>query len=868
VIASAELRRSFLDFFNKNGHRVISSSPVAPLDDPSLLFTNAGMNQFKNYFLGLEKPKYRRTCSVQKCIRASGKHNDLEDVGRDGRHHTFFEMLGNWSFGDYYKREAIEWAWEFVTGILSLPPESLWVSIYKDDDDAYELWLNGIGIGKERIIRLGDIENGDEENFWSMGETGPCGPCSEILYDYLPDKKKTYEEGIECGDISELWNLVFMEFNRLPDGSLEPLPEKHIDTGMGLERTLAVLQGVRSNYETDLFIPLIQTTEEISDMPFEERPVSYRVISDHIRSLAFAIADGVVPSNEGRGYVLRRILRRALRHGKLLNIDEPFLHNLVEPLVNVMGSQYGELIERKEHVKNIIRNEEELFYRTLDRGLFEFEKTVERLKRSETKVFPGKEAFILHDTYGFPYDLTELMASEKGMSVSRPDFEKEMELQRERAKSDSKFKKEYDQGTWEVLREADRTEFTGYERMSLEGMKLVKYRVENNRELLLVFDRTPFYGEAGGQVGDTGYIKAEGIRIRINDVKRVGDLYIHSGVMEQGEIKDTTYCGEVDQSRRRRIMANHTATHLLHHALKEVIGSHATQAGSLVAPERLRFDFNHYNPLTDAELESIEERVNSEIFNNSPVHIYNDIPLQEARSMGAVALFGEKYGERVRVVRVDEVSTELCGGTHAACTGDIGLFKIVKEGSVSSGIRRIEAITGMEAYNYIRKYERILNKVSGLLRASPDGSIEQLTKLMTRVDELESQLKKKKKKDIVSLFDTERDTVQAGKFSVLFIKLENYSIDEMRGISDTVRSKLKMGVIFIASLSRNRITCILSATEDAVKGGVHSGNLLKEIAPIFGGSAGGKPHLGQGGGTKPAGIDEAFEKLRTLVSKM
>jgi alanyl-tRNA synthetase len=700
-----------------------------------------------------------------------------------------------------------------------------------------------------------------------MGETGPCGPCSEVLFDYMPSKNKTYEEGVESEDIAELWNLVFMEFNRLPDGGLEPLPEKHIDTGLGLERTLAVLQGVRSNYETDLFTPIIQEINKISGMPIEDHLVTYQVISDHIRSLVFAITDGVVPSNEGRGYVLRRILRRAVRHGKLLNLNEPFLHKLVEPLVRVMKDPYQELVEKKGYLKKIVLNEEELFFRTLERGLVEFDKTVDRLKRSKKKIFPGKEAFLLHDTYGFPYDLTEIMAIEKGMSVNRREFEKEMELQRIRAKKESKFKPEYENGQWEVVRQDAGTEFTGYEHTKQEGMKLLKYRIEN-KEVFLVFDRTPFYGEAGGQVGDTGYIKAKGIKIRVNDVKRAGDVFIHSGILEEGVIIDTTYSGEVDVSRRKKIMANHTATHLFHLALKEVVGSHAIQAGSLVAPERLRFDFNHYNPLTVEEIDRIEEMVNGWILKNLPVHIYNDIPIKKAKSMGAVALFGEKYGERVRVVKVGDISTELCGGTHAEHTGDIGFFKIIKEGSISSGVRRIEAVTGMESYKYTKKTEKILKEAADLLKTSSDGSLEQLKKLLVRIDELEHQLKKEKKKDVEGLYNLNSDTVKAGKYNLLQIKLEDYNADEMREISDRIRSKLSMGVIFITSLSKKRFSCVLSATEDAVSKGVHAGNLLKKVAPIFDGSGGGRPQLAQGGGTNPAGIDKAFVKLIELVKDL
>ena len=868
MITSSDLRRMFLDFFVKKGHKVIASSAVVPLDDPTLLFTNAGMNQFKNIFLGIEPVGYPRTCSVQKCIRASGKHNDLEDVGRDGSHHTFFEMMGNWSFGDYYKREAIEWAWEFITEVLDLPKASIWVSIYKEDDESYDLWLNCIGVEESKIVRLGGIDKDDEENFWSMGETGPCGPCSELLYDYRPGRRKTFEEGSRAGDICELWNLVFMEFNRQQDGTLVPLPEKNIDTGMGLERTLAVLQGKRSNYETDLFLPLMEKIEELSGKPKGSHLVSFQVISDHIRSLAFAIADGAVPSNEGRGYVLRRILRRAVRHGKLLDLDGPFLHDLIEPLIGVMKDPYFELSDRKEVIKKVVRSEEELFLRTLDRGLTEFERTVTALQKKKAAIFPGTEAFVLHDTYGFPLDLTELMAREKGMTVDREAFDREMAGQKQRAKKESKFKAGFDRGEWSRVREDTRVRFFGYDHTELDGMLVLKHRREEGK-VQVVFDRTPFYAESGGQVGDTGYVEAEGIRIRVEDVIRLGDLVIHVGAVKEGSIGEETirlpYRGYVDVARRRRIKANHTATHPLHRALREVVGLHATQAGSLVAPDRLRFDFNHYSPLTTEQIERIEEMVNSAIWENIPVSIYDNVPLKKARKMGAVALFGEKYGEEVRVVRIDDLSSELCGGTHAERTGDIGLFKIVREGSISSGVRRIEAVTGLASLKQIRDGERILREASGILRTNPEELVENVKKLAERAAELERRLKKEKQKGIQDTFDIGKEKVRAGRFSLLHIEQTDLSPDELREISDSVRSKMKMGVIFITSRKEDRLACVLSVTDDAVKRGLNASDLLREIAPLFGGSGGGRPHLAQGGGTNPDGADKAYKKLTQIV---
>ncbi len=867
-MTSVELRRLFLDFFMKRQHEVIESSKVIPIDDPSLLFTNAGMNQFKNIFLGLEKPEFKRVCSIQKCIRVSGKHNDLEDVGKDGSHHTFFEMLGNWSFGDYYKKEAVEWAWEFVTKELALPEENLWVSIYKDDEETYEIWMNIIRVDEDRIIRLGDIEKGDEENFWSMGETGPCGPCAEIYYDYVPYKNKNFQKAYDSGEIAELWNLVFMEFNRQPGGKLVPLPAKNIDTGLGLERTLAVLQGVTSDYETDLFIPLVKKLEEISEVPYNDQKglVSYQVITDHIRSLVFAIADGAVPSNEGRGYVLRRILRRAVRHGKLLGLNKPFLYQLIDPLIKKMKDTYHELGERMDIIKKIIVSEEELFMRTLDRGLSEFDKTVKRLKESDLMVFPGREAFILHDTYGFPLDLTQIMAAEKGLTVNKRDFEKEMARQRERAHKESRFQRAYEHGEWVTFQNYVKTVFTGYKHMKQDSMKLIKYRMKDNK-VFLVFDKTPFYGEAGGQVADTGFIEGEGIRIKIDDVQRMGDIYIHIGMIEEGKIGDIPYTGLIDSVRRKRIMANHTATHLLHYALRKVLGSHAIQSGSLVTPKKLRFDFNHYNPLTTEELDKIEEIVNETVHKNLPVEAFDNIPIEEAKSMGATALFGEKYGKRVRVIQIDDISNELCGGTHTERTGDIGFFKIVKESSISSGVRRIEAVTKMDSFHLIKENETLLRSVSDLLHTAPDGILDNLKRLQDKIRDLEKRIKKETKRDIDSLFDSEKTAFKAGKYNLVLLRLTDCPQDELREISDRIKSKLKMGITLITSVNDNRLTFVLSVTKDAIKSGLHAGKLLEEIAPIMGGSGGGRPHLAQGGGGKSRNIEKAFNKLKELLSE-
>jgi len=871
MITSDELRRLFLDFFRKKGHAIVKSSKVVPEDDPTLLFTNAGMNQFKKIILGIEKPAFRRAASVQKCIRASGKHNDLEDVGKDGRHHTFFEMLGNWSFGDYYKKEAIRWAWEFLTQVLELPRENLWASVYKDDDEAYNIWIDDIGIAPDRLVRLGDIEGGDEENFWSMGETGPCGPCSELYYEYPPIEKIDFFEGTESGRIVELWNLVFMEFDRTPDGVYNPLPAKHIDTGLGLERTLAVLQGVQSNYETDLFRPLISRMEKISGRPSEDSGilVSYQVIADHIRALSFAIADGAVPSNEGRGYVLRRILRRAARHGKLLGVDGPFMYMLVDILVSIMKSNYPELGQRRGVIEKILKYEEELFLKTLDRGLEEFNKTIRELSKKETDVFPGESAFVLHDTFGFPFDLTCIMAEEKGLKVDRKGFEREMEKQRLRAKQDAKLQAGYnanDGGSWIKYRDDTATEFTGYLALEKEGMKIIRYREEKG-VFSVVFDRTPFYGEAGGQVGDTGVIECEGALLQVQDVKRSGDIFIHICRVESGELHDIGYTGRVDQKRRERIMANHTATHLLHYALRNVIGEHATQAGSLVAPDRLRFDFNHYSGLTADQLDCIEGMVNEAVIANIPVEVFDDVPFAEAREMGAVALFGEKYGERVRIIQIDNISTELCGGTHVERTGDIGMFRITREGSISSGVRRIEAVTRLASYQAVKKDEKILRELAFLLNAETENITEKVKDLQEAVRDLQKKLKKERKRGMGEAFDPEKDFIQAGKYRTAHLILNGSTRDEMRELTDRVRAQVPDGIVLMTSAENGRLNVIICAGDTAVKNGIHAGKLLGRLLGEFGGKGGGRPHLAQGGGIGPEDVVAAFERLKVLLKE-
>jgi len=870
VKKSFELRESFLNYFKEKGHAVVRSSKVIPENDPTLLFTNAGMNQFKNYFLGIEEPQFKRACSVQKCIRASGKHNDLEDVGKDGRHHTFFEMLGNWSFGDYYKREAIEWAWEFVTEYMGLDRKNLWVSIYRDDEEAYNIWLNNTGVERNRIIRLGNIEEGDEENFWSMGETGPCGPCSEIYYDYSPEIEKSFNEGEKSGEIIELWNLVFMEYNRLEDGTLENLPAKNIDTGMGLERATAVLQGVKSNYETDLFIPIIRRIEEITSVKMDKKnQVSFQVIADHIRALSFAIADGVLPSNEGRGYVIRRILRRAVRHGRLLGMDEAFLYRIVDSVVEIMGNPYPELREAYNHVKNVIYNEEELFLKTLDRGLDEFNRTVKDIKNKGGKVFPGKGAFILHDTYGFPLDLTRIMAEEEGLILDESGFYKEMDNQRARSQKQTKFKANFDKEQWIEFKNSDKTVFTGYDTLVQDGMRIVRYKKRDDT-YYIIFDVTPFYAESGGQVGDRGVIESKSAKLEVIDVKKMSEYFVHLCKLIEGDIRNVTYTGRVDEQRRRRTMANHTATHLLHYALRNIVDRSIVQAGSLVAPDRLRFDFNHYGPVPEEKLEAIENLVNEIILKNLQINVYCDVPIEEAKRMGAVALFGEKYGEKVRVVEVEGISREFCGGTHVRRTGDIGPFKILKESSVATGIRRIEAITNIDALKFFKNLEMILKRASNLLKSSYENIPEKIQQLEEKIAKLENELKKSRKRSFVDEIEKSGEKTKAGDYEIVHLSISNSSADEMREISDKIKNSLNKGVVLITSSKKGSdiSSVLLAANEKAVMDGVHAGNLLREILKECGGKGGGRPHLAQGGGCKKTEIGKVINLLKKKLENV
>ncbi|HEY8449168.1 MAG TPA: alanine--tRNA ligase, partial [Bacillota bacterium] len=713
AMSAAEIRGRFLSYFERQDHRIVRSSSLIPKDDPTLLFTNAGMVQFKDVFTGKERLPFKRAATAQKCMRAGGKHNDLDNVGKTARHHTFFEMLGNFSFGDYFKRDAIRFCWEFLTGELGLPPERLYATIFRDDDEAFALWQELTAIPAERIVRLGE-----KDNFWAMGDTGPCGPCSEVVI----DRGAEYACGPDCALDTcgcdrwlELWNLVFMQFERKPDGSLEPLPRPSIDTGMGLERIAAVLQDVPSNYETDLFRPLIEATERLTGRRYErgEGGFPFRVIADHVRAATFLIADGVFPSNEFRGYVLRRILRRAVRFGKLLGLEEPFLYRLVPVVGQIMGEAYPEVVERADYVGDVIQKEEERFHRTLEQGMDMLETLLERARAEGRNQLDGEAAFMLYDTYGLPIDLTEDAAAERGLTVDRAGFEAALEAQRARARrAREDAEAAADAPLVQALADVPPTEFVGYEQLAAPATVLAIVRGEarvaeaagDAGPIGILLDRTPFYAEAGGQVGDTGRLVGDGVEVAIDDVKALpGARRLHLGRVVRGTLREGLRLqAEVDAARRWNIMRNHTATHLLHKALKVVLGEHANQAGSLVAPDRLRFDFTHLEALTPDQLTRIEDLVNDQILKGVPVTAYYT-SLREAREAGAMALFGEKYGDEVRVVKIGDFSLELCGGTHVANTGQVGLFKVIAESSVGSGARRIEALTGPAALTYVRR---------------------------------------------------------------------------------------------------------------------------------------------------------------------
>ncbi|MCU1205071.1 alanine--tRNA ligase [Stenotrophomonas maltophilia] len=871
---TSQIRSDFLEFFKGKGHTIVPSAPLVPGNDPTLLFTNSGMVQFKDVFLGAEKRSYVRAADVQRCLRAGGKHNDLDQVGYTARHHTFFEMLGNWSFGDYFKKDAIAWAWELLTQVWKLPAERLLVTVYQTDDEAYELWRDMVGVPEERIVRIGDNKGAPfaSDNFWQMADTGPCGPCTEIFYDHgdhiaggppgSPD---------EDGDrFIEIWNLVFMQFDRQPDGTLVPLPAPCVDTGMGLERLAAILQHVHTNYEIDLFQALIRKASELTGTADLENK-SLRVIADHIRACSFLIVDGVLPSNEGRGYVLRRIIRRALRHGWMLGVRQPFFSKLVPTLVEQMGEAYPELPAAVDIVTRALQAEEERFAETLDAGMKIFEDVA---GKASNGVIPGVDAFRLYDTYGFPLDLTQDIARERDLTVDIAGFDAAMEQQRETARAAGKFGGGVTLPA-ELVATLSPTQFLGYDRLQADGLSVLALlkdgrpvqSADAGDAVIVITNQTPFYAESGGQVGDTGVLTGNGVRLVVEDTQKfAGQFHGHVGTLSEGGLKvGDVLSGQVDGERRGATILNHSATHLLHAALREVLGTHVQQKGSLVAPDRLRFDFSHFQPISAEELAVIERKVNQQVRANNAAEVHT-MAMQEALDFGAMALFGEKYGEQVRVLKMGDYSTELCGGTHVNRTGDIGLFKITSEGGVSAGVRRIEAVTGQGALDYVDAEEARLAEAAELLGGSAADVVERIRALGQRQKQLERELEGVKAKVAAgATADLSGQAVEVAGVKVLAARLEGFDAKALRDAMDRLKQQLGDAVIVLAGAQDGKAALVAGVNGSAM-GKVKAGELLSHIAGQIGGKGGGRPDLAQGGGEDGPALATALAAVVEWVS--
>ena len=856
---STEIRSAFLSFFEREGHQIEPSSTLVPGNDPTLLFTNAGMVQFKDVFLGQDNRAYTRAVTSQRCVRAGGKHNDLENVGYTARHHTFFEMLGNFSFGDYFKREAISYAWQFLTEELKLPAEKLWVTVYKDDKDAEDIWLKEMGVSAERFSRLGDADN-----FWSMGDTGPCGPCSEIFYDHGSEVAGGPPGSPEeDGDrYIEIWNLVFMQFDRQSNGELVALPKPSVDTGMGLERLSAVMQGVHNNYDIDLFRHLLGSVAKETGHS-DTSHASLRVIADHIRSCAFLVVDGVIPSNEGRGYVLRRIIRRALRHGHKLGQDQPFFHKLVGPLATEMGEAYPELVAAQAQVEKVLLAEEEQFAKTLDAGLKVLAHDFEQLS---SEIIPGAVLFKLYDTYGFPVDLTADIARERGLDVDMAGFDKEMTAQRERARSAKHFSVDYH----DALTLEGETEFCGYEHLacasSVQQVFVSGELVSNARSgqrVAFTLDQTPFYGESGGQAGDRGELSWSDGLLVVEDTQKQGDSFVHLGTVQKGELKPgQDVVVQVNKRKRQATALNHSATHLAHAALRQVLGEHVNQKGSLVNADRLRFDFTHFEAVTDEQLQQVESIVNDEIRDNSAI-ITELMSIDEAKESGAMALFGEKYGDSVRVLTMgkEAFSVELCGGTHAQRTGDIGLFKIISESGTAAGVRRIEAITGTVAADWVTDASATLNQLSGMLKTNSEQLIAKLEQTLEKNRGLEKELDRLKSKLAVSAgSDLSAQALEVAGIKVLAARLDNADPKSLRGMVDQLKNKLGSGVVLLAAVSADKAVLIAGVTSELTEK-YHAGQLLNHVASQMGGKGGGRADMAQGGASDLTNLDLALASV-------
>lgn len=861
-MTTAQLRQQFLDFFASKQHQIVQSASLIPGNDATLLFNNAGMVPFKDVFLGAETRPYTRATSAQRCVRAGGKHNDLENVGYTARHHTFFEMLGNFSFGDYFKQDAIKFAWEFLTEVVKLPQEKLLVTIYHDDEDAFGFWHNDIGLSEDRIIRIAT-----SDNFWSMGDTGPCGPCSEIFYDHgehiwggPPGSPE------EDGDrFIEIWNLVFMQYNRQSDGTMEPLPKQSVDTGMGLERIAAILQGVHSNYEIDLFQGLIAAAASVTNAQ-DMNDKSLRVVADHIRSCAFLISDGVMPSNEGRGYVLRRIIRRAVRHGNKLGAQGAFFYKLVAALIEQMGQAYPELAKQQEIIEKVLRIEEEQFGKTLERGLAILEESLSELKGD---VIPGDLVFKLYDTYGFPADLTADVARERQMTIDHAGFEECMAVQRKTAQQAGKFGADYN----EQLKSEKHTEFKGYDSTHHSATVVEVFTngesvsiLEDGQQGIVVLNHTPFYAESGGQTGDTGTITVAGGEFSVTNTTKLGNAFAHHGSVQGRIAVNDKVDATIDDARRERIKKNHTATHILHEALRQLLGEHVSQKGSLVEPDRLRFDFSHFEAVTKEELREIERVVNDEIRRNFALNT-ELMAIDDAKAKGAMALFGEKYDDEVRVVTIGDYSIELCGGTHVERAGDIGLFKIVSESGIAAGVRRIEAVTGADAVAYVSEQEKQLNDVAALVKGDSASVLEKVTALLEKSKGLEKQIAQLNDKLAsaagASLLDS---IVEINGVKLLVANVEGTESKALRGMVDDLKNKIGSGVIALGVASGEKVSLIAGVTKD-LTGKVKAGELVNHMAGQVGGKGGGRPDMAQAGGSQPENLNAALESVAAWISE-
>jgi alanyl-tRNA synthetase len=871
---SSEVRTAFLEYFRSKDHRIVPSAPLIPKKDPTLLFVNAGMVQFKSVFLGDEKSSFSRATSCQKCVRAGGKHSDLENVGHTARHHTFFEMLGNFSFGDYFKKDAMLFAWELLTEWFKLPKEKLYVSVYEEDGEAAGLWSKVVGLPDDRIVRLGA-----KDNFWQMGDTGPCGPCSEIIIDQgetFGCGKPDCKVGCECDRYLELWNLVFMQYNRDESGNLTPLPKPSIDTGMGLERITAALQHKKTNFDTDLFAPVIAAIEAASHVSYGRDPfkdISIRVIADHIRSITFLLSEGLMPANDGRGYVLRRIMRRASRHAKLLGVEGSFLYRLVDSVVDTMGNIYPELIHEKERASKLLLFEEDRFSRTLEQGMKILDDIMDTVKKTGKNTIPGSELFRLYDTFGFPLDLARDIATDNMLLIDEDGFHREMEVQRERARASWVGEEEAVASIYRELQsEIGETLFVGYQ--TLESESTIKAMISGGKiareankgdtvELLL--DKTPFYGESGGQVGDVGIIRSDGAEADVVTTKKEAGLHIHIVKIRTGRLHvwDGVRCS-VDREKRMATTRNHTATHLLHAALRSVVGEHVKQAGSYVSPERMRFDFSHFHQVDRKEIEEIEDMVNEKILLN--IKVETEIEhVKDAIKSGVIALFGEKYGEKVRVVRVPGISAELCGGTHCSSTGDIGLFVVLSESSVASGIRRIEALTGKPALDYLKQKKSEAEQIRSLLKT--DRPLEKVEKLLDEMKSMEKEIQKLKTssaRDVVS--DALQDAHELGGIKVVKMRQDGLNTNELRILADNVRDRLKSGIIVVSSVTDSQAAIVCMVTKDLTDR-YNAGEIVKSISKMAGGKGGGKPDMAQGGTKDIAKLDEALQSVYDIIKE-